>query len=180
MRNQIHRNLQRVHSHWNKMERKTVIAVYTACLTNGMNCIHVVQCREVKNSSLLLDCDAVKWGSVKPATSALRAEGGSSLLRNINYQTARYQAQKIVNVTITAARSTNITIFLFVFRSKDRQRGIRSEMSSPAWTLGPCVRIPLEACVSVVCVYSVFVLSCVGSGLATGWSSVHGVLSTVC
>jgi hypothetical protein len=30
-----------------------------------------------------------------------------------------------------------------------------------------------------VCVCSVFVLSCVGSGLATGWSLFQGVLSTV-
>jgi hypothetical protein len=30
------------------------------------------------------------------------------------------------------------------------------------------------------CVYSVFVLSCVGSGLATGGSLVQGVLPTVC
>jgi hypothetical protein len=31
-----------------------------------------------------------------------------------------------------------------------------------------------------VCVYSVFVLSCVGSGLTTGWSSVQIVLPIVC
>jgi hypothetical protein len=30
-----------------------------------------------------------------------------------------------------------------------------------------------------VCVYSVFVLFCVGSGLATGWTPVRGVLPTV-
>jgi hypothetical protein len=30
-----------------------------------------------------------------------------------------------------------------------------------------------------VCVYSVFVLSCIGSGLATGWSLVQGVLPIV-
>jgi hypothetical protein len=30
-----------------------------------------------------------------------------------------------------------------------------------------------------VCFYSVFVLSCGGSGLATGWSLVQGVLPTV-
>jgi hypothetical protein len=30
-----------------------------------------------------------------------------------------------------------------------------------------------------VCVYSVFVLSCAGSGLATGWSLVQGVLPIV-
>jgi hypothetical protein len=51
-------------------------------------------------------------------------------------------------------------------------------MSSPAWTLGSWVRIPLEAWM-FVCVYSVFVLSCVGSGLATAWSLVQGVLPTV-
>jgi hypothetical protein len=38
-----------------------------------------------------------------------------------------------------------------------RPRGLRHDLSSPARTLGSCVRIPLEACVSV-CIYSVFVL----------------------
>jgi hypothetical protein len=57
-------------------------------------------------------------------------------------------------------------------------RGLRHEMSSPAWTLGSWVRIPLEAWM-FVCVYSVFVLSCVSSGLATGWSLVQGVLPTL-
>jgi hypothetical protein len=51
-------------------------------------------------------------------------------------------------------------------------------MSSPVRTLGSWVRIPLEAWM-FVWVYSVFVLSCVGSGLATGWSLVQGVLPTV-
>jgi hypothetical protein len=50
-------------------------------------------------------------------------------------------------------------------------------MSSPASTLGLWVRIPLEAW-KFVCVYSVFVLSCVGSALAMGWSLVQGVLPT--
>jgi hypothetical protein len=52
------------------------------------------------------------------------------------------------------------------------------EMSLPTWTLGSCVRILLEAWM-FVCVYSVFVLSCVSSGLATGWSLVQGVLPIV-
>jgi hypothetical protein len=39
-------------------------------------------------------------------------------------------------------------------------RVLRHELSSPAQTLGSWVRIPLEAWMSV-CVYSVFVLSCV-------------------
>jgi hypothetical protein len=39
-------------------------------------------------------------------------------------------------------------------------RGLRHELSSPAQTLGSWVRIPLEAWMSV-CIYSVFVMSCV-------------------
>jgi hypothetical protein len=50
--------------------------------------------------------------------------------------------------------------------------------SSLARTLGSWVRIPLNARMSV-CVYSLFVFSCVGSDLATGWSPVQGVLLTV-
>jgi hypothetical protein len=45
--------------------------------------------------------------------------------------------------------------------------------------LGSWVWIPLEAWMSV-CFYSVLVLSCVGSGLVTGWSPVQGVLPIVC
>jgi hypothetical protein len=50
-------------------------------------------------------------------------------------------------------------------------------MSSPAWTLGSWVRIPLEAWM-FVCVYSVCVVLC-RSGLAPGWSLVQGVLPIV-
>jgi hypothetical protein len=57
-------------------------------------------------------------------------------------------------------------------------RGLRRDTTSPAQTLGLRVRFPLEAWMSV-CLYSVFVLSCVGSGLATGRAPV-GVLPTVC
>jgi hypothetical protein len=52
------------------------------------------------------------------------------------------------------------------------------ETFSPARTLESWVRIPLEAWM-FVCVYSVFVLFCIGSGLATGWSLVQGVLPIV-
>jgi hypothetical protein len=50
-------------------------------------------------------------------------------------------------------------------------RGLRHELSS-------LVRIPLDAWIFVY-VYSVFVLSCVGSSLATGWSPFQGDLPTV-
>jgi hypothetical protein len=46
-------------------------------------------------------------------------------------------------------------------------RVLRYELSSLARRLGSCVRIPLKAWMSV-CVYSVFLLSCVSSSLATG------------
>jgi hypothetical protein len=46
-------------------------------------------------------------------------------------------------------------------------RGLRHELSSPARQLGSWVRITFEAWMSV-CVYSVSVVLCVGSGLATG------------
>jgi hypothetical protein len=46
-------------------------------------------------------------------------------------------------------------------------RNLRHEPPSPAQTLRSWVRMPLEAWM-FVCVYSVFVLFCVGSGLATG------------
>jgi hypothetical protein len=58
------------------------------------------------------------------------------------------------------------------------QGRMKYELSSPVQTLGPWARIPLEAPMSV-CVYSVFVLSCVCRSLATGWSPVEGVLHIV-
>jgi hypothetical protein len=65
----------------------------------------------------------------------------------------------------------------FTLGGSQWQRGLRHELSSPARTLGSCVRIPVGTRMSV-CVYAVFVLSCVGSDLTTGWSPVQGVLST--
>jgi hypothetical protein len=59
-----------------------------------------------------------------------------------------------------------------------RPRVLRHEMSSPTRTLGSCFRIPLRPWIFVY-VYTMFVLSCVGSGLASGWSLIQGVLPTV-
>jgi hypothetical protein len=53
-----------------------------------------------------------------------------------------------------------------VYRSQ-RPRGIRHELFSLVRTLGSWVQNPLKAWM-FVCVYSVFVLSCVDSGPATG------------
>jgi hypothetical protein len=64
-----------------------------------------------------------------------------------------------VNVPITvAARSRAWTVF------------------SPPQTLRSCVRISLEARMSVCVLFCVCVFLCAGSDLATGWSPVQGVL----
>jgi hypothetical protein len=57
-------------------------------------------------------------------------------------------------------------------------RGLGHELSSLARTLGSWVRTPLKAWLSVH-LFCVYVVVCVGSGPATGWSLVQGVLSTV-
>jgi hypothetical protein len=77
----------------------------------------------------------------------------------------------------TTGKALVLCILIFTCRSQ-WSRGLRHEMSSPAQTLGSWVRITLEAWMSVR-VSSVFVLSCVCSSLATGWSPVQGVLPTV-
>jgi hypothetical protein len=60
-----------------------------------------------------------------------------------------------------AARSKAWTVFARSNASRSQwPRGVRHELSSLARTLGSLVRIPLETWMSV-CVYSVFVLSCV-------------------
>jgi hypothetical protein len=56
---------------------------------------------------------------------------------------------------------------------------LRHELSLLARTLGSWVQIPLKAWVSVLCAYSVFVLFCVGSGLAMDLSPIQGDLQTV-
>jgi hypothetical protein len=57
-------------------------------------------------------------------------------------------------------------------------QGLRHEVSSPTQTLGSWVWMPLEACM-FICVYAVFVLSCVGSHLVMGWYPIQGVRLTV-
>jgi hypothetical protein len=81
---------------------------------------------------------------------------------------------KLVGVLIHVLINYLLNCNLLIRRSQ-WPRGLRHEMSSPAPTLGSWVRIPLRAWM-FACLYSVFVLSCVGSGLATGWSPVQGLL----
>jgi hypothetical protein len=71
-----------------------------------------------------------------------------------------------------------ITLLISYLGRSQWHRNLKHELPPPAQTLGSWVRIPLKEWMSV-CVYSMFVLFCVGSGLATGWSPVQGVLLTV-
>jgi hypothetical protein len=75
---------------------------------------------------------------------------------------------------------SKLHIILHVWGMGRSQRPHRliHEMSSLTWMLGSWVQIPLKAWM-FICVYSVFVLSCVGSGLVMGWSPIQGVLLTV-
>jgi hypothetical protein len=56
---------------------------------------------------------------------------------------------------------------------------LKHEISSSAQTLGLWVWISLKAWM-YVSVFSMLMLSYVGSGLVTGWSPIQGVLPTVC
>jgi hypothetical protein len=62
---------------------------------------------------------------------------------------------------------------IYTWRSQWPRR-LRHELSSPARTLGSWVRIPLNTWM-FVCLFYV----CVGSGLATGWFPIQGVLASV-
>jgi hypothetical protein len=59
-----------------------------------------------------------------------------------------------------------IYIYIYIQRRSQWLRGLRHEPSSPARTLGLWVRIRFRAWMSLY-VYSVCVVLCVGSGLAT-------------
>jgi hypothetical protein len=68
----------------------------------------------------------------------------------------------------------NLQLNIHILFNKTRRRsqwprGLRHEMSSPAQTLGSWVQTPLEARVSE-CFYSVFMLSCICTGLVTSSS----------
>jgi hypothetical protein len=68
------------------------------------------------------------------------------------------------NVILSRVKCTIYETLLNDLRDKHSRwqcpRGLRHQLSSPAWTLGSWVRIPLEAWMSV-CAFILFVLSCV-------------------
>jgi hypothetical protein len=90
----------------------------------------------------------------------------------------QHPARKSKRMALTTEKEWNFRLVYCIGCRSQCPNGLRHEVSSPAETLGSWVRIPLEA-LMFVCVYSVFVLPCVGSGLATDWSPVERVLPTV-
>jgi hypothetical protein len=100
-----------------------------------------------------------------------------------NSRECRRARKCCMSVTVVRLDIQNLLIWKYPCAEEARcrsqwPRGLRHELSSSARTLGSWVRIPLEVWMSV-CVYSVFVLSCVGSGLATGWSPVQRTLPCI-
>jgi hypothetical protein len=65
-------------------------------------------------------------------------------------------------------------MYLSVYGRSQWPRGLRHELPSLARTLGSNPTHGMDVCVSLIC-YLLYV----GSGLATGWSPVQGVLPTV-
>jgi hypothetical protein len=88
------------------------------------------------------------------------------LLRTHWQKTEKYHLQPEVMFWSFAAGHPDLDTFTWQGPSFNSH-----EAFSPAQTLGSRIRIPVEA-LMYVRVSSVFVLSCVRSGLATGWSPV--------
>jgi hypothetical protein len=88
---------------------------------------------------------------------------GDIFLRNVRWLSTDY----------AALYSRRYNSWNYTFSRSQWPRRVRHEMSSPAQAVGSWVRIPLEAWISV------FMLSCICSGLMTGWASVQWVLPTV-
>jgi hypothetical protein len=73
-------------------------------------------------------------------------------------------SMKLVSITILRKNKGK-----FKQRRSQWPLGLRHELSSLSRTLGSWVRIPLKAWMSVLCAFfCVYVVLCVGSGLATG------------
>jgi hypothetical protein len=91
-------------------------------------------------------------------------------------KTTNYERSRIVRHKFSCIKERlklNTGIFGPISGWSQWSRGLRYEMSSIAQTLGSWVWIILNAWKSV-CIYSIVL--CIGSGLVTGWSPVHGVL----
>jgi hypothetical protein len=96
-------------------------------------------------------------------------EDGSNIILHVGWLSPNYtplnwkrnlRSHRCENITIS---SLVLWYFVSVTKDDDRSkwpRGLRHEVFWSAQILGSWVRIPLETCMSV-CVYSVFVLSCV-------------------
>jgi hypothetical protein len=81
----------------------------------------------------------------------------------------QYVILRVGNLTEEKSRASmsEFPTGVYEYRRSQWPRGLRHELSSLARTLGSWVRIPLKRW-TFVRVYSVFVLLCVGSSLATG------------
>jgi hypothetical protein len=87
----------------------------------------------------------------------------ASMVRDVEFCTKYVPYPGCLNFGVSSTSTLSVSLFHFqwpILSRSQSPRGLRHEPSSPAQTLGSWARIPLEAWISV-CVYSVFMLSCV-------------------
>jgi hypothetical protein len=99
-----------------------------------------------------------------PENLLIRIQGGNWNISQLNSITQNKVSYRFYTYGVTNSGS-------------QRPRGLRHVLSSVAWTLESQVRILTGAWMCPRFFY--VVLSCVGRGLASGWSPVQGVLPTV-
>jgi hypothetical protein len=98
---------------------------------------------------------------------------------DVNFnQTKRYHVKGDSTVNRQSCENIKSTFIFalvknYICRSQ-WPRNLRHKLFA-AWTLGSCIRNPIEAWM-YVCIYSVFVSSCVGSCVETGLIPIQGVL----
>jgi hypothetical protein len=145
----------------------TAVAVLSQCVTRG-SCTTYRIVREKKIWSW------VSWDLEPRMTVLVRANNNLHDRSVINFP-------ELINCRYTIDRKFKFTqqpFYYLIFKQCGGlswwPRGLGHELSSLARTLGSWVRIPLKAWMSVYA----FIL-CVGSGLATGWFPVQGVIPCV-
>jgi hypothetical protein len=121
--------------------------------------------------------------TVRILTSWIQTSSLPSLIRTKFVQVLRKQTEQKRNRSvwtfspITSFRHPShlYNLYIVLYRSQ-WPRGVRHELSSNTGIVGSNLTRCMDVCVRLV---GVCVVLCVGSGLATGWSPVQGVLPTV-
>jgi hypothetical protein len=122
-------------------------------------------CKHLADSSVSFNCIVCIHGRREPFLSCCQIKDNSGHVNWTNQHSMQDEMHsvfyRVLQPITVAARSKAWIVFV---RSNTGILGSNSTQGMNVW---------------YVCVYPVFVLSCVGRGLATGWSPVQGVLPAV-